>query len=476
MRLWLAKKHGKNLAVFDGRRQRSQRLLQALVTTLVLSNGLTPVASANVLGIDAQNFNPTTSGLDFVTVHSSETLEPGVLNFSFFLNYAINTLPFFDETAQGYSDVTDSMLGGDFSVGLGLLPNLDVGLSFPQLLHQEVRSDGYRGQFQRNGQTEIRANAKFRLFGDREGGMAVVGSTNINRVENNPYVGSSTQPTANAELVADTTIKNLALGLNLGYRFRQPGEKVDQESPIDPVGDQYIGSVAASYHFTSIDTKLIFEVFGSSPVNSETENSRRLASSAEALLGLKHDFTTHLAGHMGVGREITHGRSSPDFRVYAGLGYVLGPTFGEKKPAKVVSQQAKVGPVAAASVFDVAPKAKEKFVIHDVLFEFDSSDVLVGSSEDTLRKLVEHINKKPGFDKLIIEGHTDSIGTDNYNLKLSQKRSQTIKRILIEKMGVQPSKVMAVGRGERAPIADNGNYQGRQLNRRVEFTIYRPAH
>ena len=100
----------------------------------------------------------------------------------------------------------------------------------------------------------------------------------------------------------------------------------------------------------------------------------------------------------------------------------------------------------------------------------------MGSSEETLRKLVEHINKKPSFNKLIIEGHTDSIGSDNYNLKLSQKRSHTIKRILVEKMGVDPNKVMAVGRGERAPIADNGNYQGRQLNRRVEFTIYRPAH
>jgi outer membrane protein OmpA-like peptidoglycan-associated protein len=476
MQLRLAKKNVWKSVIFGRRRRRFWDSLYRAIMALLVSNSLTPVVSANVLGIDSQNFSPTTSGLDFVTVHSSETLEPGVLNFSLFLNYAVNTLPFFDDTVQGFSNITDSMLGGDFSVGLGLLPNLDVGLSFPQLLHQEVRSDGYRGQFQRNGQTEIRANAKYRLFGDRDGGMAVVGSTNINRVENNPYVGSSTQPTANLELVADTTIKNLALALNLGYRFRQPGEKTDQESPIDPVGDQYIGSVAASYHFTSLDTKLIFEIFGSLPVNSETENSRRLASSAEALLGLKHDFTTHLAGHMGIGREITHGRSSPDFRVYAGLGYVMGPTFGEKKPAKVVAQKPSPTPAPPQSVFDVAPKPKEKFVIHDVLFEFDSADILVGSSEETLRKLVEHINKKPTFNKLIIEGHTDSIGSDNYNLKLSQKRSQTIKRILVEKMGVDPNKVMAVGRGERAPIADNGNYQGRQLNRRVEFTIYRPAH
>ena len=50
-------------------------------------------AQANVVGIDAQNFNPTSNGIDFVTVQSSETLEPGIVNLGLFFNYAINTLP-----------------------------------------------------------------------------------------------------------------------------------------------------------------------------------------------------------------------------------------------------------------------------------------------------------------------------------------------------------------------------------------------
>ena len=52
-------------------------------------------AVANVIGTDTQNFNTTTDGLDFVTVQSSKTLEPGIINFGFFLNYAVNTLPYF---------------------------------------------------------------------------------------------------------------------------------------------------------------------------------------------------------------------------------------------------------------------------------------------------------------------------------------------------------------------------------------------
>lgn len=53
-------------------------------------------ASANMIGSDAQNFSPTQDGLDFVTVHSSETLDPGILNLGFFVNYAQNTFPAYE--------------------------------------------------------------------------------------------------------------------------------------------------------------------------------------------------------------------------------------------------------------------------------------------------------------------------------------------------------------------------------------------
>ncbi len=116
---------------------------------------------------------------------------------------------------------------------------------------------------------------------------------------------------------------------------------------------------------------------------------------------------------------------------------------------------------------------QEKIVIHDILFEFDSDSLVVGGADETLRKLVGYLNQKPAFQRLVIEGHTDSIGTDAYNNDLSRRRANTIKKWLVQKFKLDPSKIEAVGKGERFPIADNGNYQGRQLNRRVEFMIYR---
>ena len=450
-----------------------RRALWGVATSAsVLSILLTPAATANVIGVDMQNFNPTTSGLDFVTVQSSETLDPGVINFGFFLNYAVNTLPYFDGADhQSRTRFSDSLLGADINVGIGLLPGWDMGVSAPQVLLQNVQGEGYHGQYAEIGNTEVRVNSKVQLLGDHDGGLAVVGSASLNRIENNPYAGKNPGPVYNLELATDTTVKKVAMGLNVGYRWRRPGATTDATAPVQPVGDQYIASGALSYLFSSIDTKLIFEVYGARPVKAESDQDNRMSSAAEALLGVKHDFTTHLAGHLGMGTAFERGRATPDWRIYAGLNYALGPTYSKPAPTRLAPAPTTV---IKANPFAGPVSPKEKIVIHDLLFEFDSDNLLVGSGTDTVDRLAKHLREKPGFTKLIITGHTDSIGSDAYNLKLSQRRADTIRRILIQRHGFPAIRIVAIGRGKRVPIADNGNYQGRQLNRRVEFTIYRP--
>jgi hypothetical protein len=91
--------------------------------TLILSIALALLpffsqkAGANVVGTDAQNFNPTTSGLDFVTVQSSETLLPGVMNFGIYVNHAWDALPRF----RNQKDYDDQLLGLDLNFGIGLV-------------------------------------------------------------------------------------------------------------------------------------------------------------------------------------------------------------------------------------------------------------------------------------------------------------------------------------------------------------------
>ncbi len=425
-------------------------------------------ASANVIGTDMQNFNATTSGLDFVTVHSSETLRPGIINLGLFFNYAVNTLPYFDSlNTQSRTNFNDTVLGADLNAGIGLMRNWDVGVSFPQILTQSVRDqNGPRGEFVQTGSAEVRLNTKYRLLGDDSGGVAAIASIGLNRIENNPWVGTGGGPTINLEMAADTTIDRIALGANVGYRIRNPGTPI-AFSQVQPLKDQIIASGAVSYHVPAWNTKFIGEVFGSFPSQQTTSNSDRTLSSMEALLGAKHDLTQNLALHAGGGAGIIKGVASPDWRVYTGLNYTFGPLWG----ANELNDQAGASGSLLVKIIPPEPAPQvERFRTQHIHFAFDSDEML-GTYAAVLAELVEHLGK--GFKQLVIEGHTDSIGSVAYNDRLSLQRANAIKAYLLKKYKIEPQRIATIGYGPRRPVGDNGNYQGRQRNRRVEFEIKR---
>ncbi|MEQ1876426.1 MAG: OmpA family protein [Bdellovibrionia bacterium] len=431
-----------------------------------------PRAFSNVVGSDTQNFNPTTNGLDFVTVHSSETLEPGIVNVGFFLNYAVNTLPYFDDqTSQSRVDINDSLMFADFNIGIGLTDNWDAGISFPSVLSQTVRSDTFRGEFARPGLTEIRVNTKYRFWGDNSRGFALVASMNNNQIENNPFSGQGSGPTYNLEAAVDQTWGLWAVGLNAGYRWRQPGTAI-VNVPVAPFRNQYIYSAAGSYLFESIDTKLIVELFGSYPAEEVRFQSNRNQSSLELLAGLKHDLTRDIALHGGMGTEVANGSASPDWRVYAGVNWTFGPLWSRGQPGGPAETPVIVRSDNLNIPFDAKPEKFESFRASELLFEFDS-DKIRPESQEALARLANHLMKPPEFKKLVVEGHTDSMGPAPDNLDLSNRRAASVKKFLVENHKLDGKRIQAVGHGETKPIADNGNWQGRRKNRRVEFQVER---
>ncbi len=424
---------------------------------------------ANVVGIDAQNFNPTSNGLDFVTVQSSETLEPGIINLGLFFNYAVNTLPNYENVStQSREEPRDQLVSMDFSVGLGLMKNWDIGFTVPQVLSQTVdeSQNVNRGFFENTGVTEYRFNSKYRFFGDSTGGLATIVSVNYFVLENYPFTGIDPGPTFNLELAYDFTWGALNLGANIGYRFRNPGEPVPNV-PVEPYPDQFIFSFAGSYLVSSISTKIIAEVFSSIPTEEVQFTSDRELSSAELLVGLKWDVSNSMALHVGGGTELYQGAASPDWRAYTGINWTIGPLFGkqyETEPEVMFIEDID---------FNAMPEGNESFIAKDVLFEFNS-DRVTTDFRATLQKLAAYLLKGEGFQSLVITGHTDSIGSDAYNDKLSLRRAESVRRVLVQELPQSEHlKIQAQGRGERQPIADNGNYQGRALNRRVEFNVVR---
>ncbi len=107
-----------------------------------------------------------------------------------------------------------------------------------------------------------------------------------------------------------------------------------------------------------------------------------------------------------------------------------------------------------------------------LLYDFDS-DVVRADAAQNLRSLASSLETYPNTDLLIV-GHTDAVGTSDYNQGLSERRAKAAANYLASQ-GVASARLRSVGRGETEPIATNDTEAGRQLNRRVEIAIVASA-
>ncbi|MEZ4366588.1 MAG: OmpA family protein [Kofleriaceae bacterium] len=133
-------------------------------------------------------------------------------------------------------------------------------------------------------------------------------------------------------------------------------------------------------------------------------------------------------------------------------------------PAMVVRAERPPPPPARVVLTASSIVIKDK-----VQFETGSAELLAvsfGLLDDVAAMLVDN----PQIESLQVEGHTDSVGSDAANKKLSQGRAESVRTYLVGK-GVAAGRLVAKGYGETRPIADNATAEGREQNRRVEFNI-----
>ncbi|HEX2543219.1 MAG TPA: OmpA family protein [Caldimonas sp.] len=127
---------------------------------------------------------------------------------------------------------------------------------------------------------------------------------------------------------------------------------------------------------------------------------------------------------------------------------------------------APAAPPAAAVV--PAPTSEKVTFAADAFFDFDKAVL----KPEGRAKLDDLVSKMSGLnlEVIIAVGHTDSIGTDSYNQRLSIRRSEAVKSYLVSK-GVEKNRVYTEGKGEKQPVADNRTSEGRAKNRRVEIEV-----
>jgi OOP family OmpA-OmpF porin len=196
-------------------------------------------------------------------------------------------------------------------------------------------------------------------------------------------------------------------------------------------------------------------------------------------LALDHDDrSTQLMVGVGMGTRFSHGLEfRADVRGMAGhdedgedmgVQFSLNKVFGSKSvaPAPVVVP---VAAPAASIVTEAEPEVKQDVrtitVRLNIEFEFNK-DTVLAIYGDQLDAIAAAMKAHDDID-LVLEGHTDSRGADQYNMSLSDRRALAVKAKLVEDYGIPTARISAVGYGETQPIEGNDTEEGRARNRRV---------
>jgi OOP family OmpA-OmpF porin len=180
-----------------------------------------------------------------------------------------------------------------------------------------------------------------------------------------------------------------------------------------------------------------------------------------------------LGGGMGGGIVATSGeteRQNEDYATGIGIGVVSGALLGG-----LFGHCAFDPPVPAPQVVPPPPPpppspppVRRKIVLRGVRFDFDKATIRADAA-DVLNEAAQVLQDQPGVE-VWVDGHTDAMGTDAYNDRLSERRAQAVVDYLMQH-GVGAGRLYARGFGESRPVASNDTEDGRAQNRRVELNV-----
>lgn len=145
--------------------------------------------------------------------------------------------------------------------------------------------------------------------------------------------------------------------------------------------------------------------------------------------------------------------------------------FGGKAPAAVVQESPPPAPALEPTpvVAPVVPEMQRYCSILDIRFDINK-DEIERQEREKLAVLGTFMQKYPDTTAMI-EGHTDNVGSDADNLKLSQRRADSVVRYMVDSLHIAPSRLRAIGYGGTRPVADNATEEGKRLNRRIDAVV-----
>lgn len=399
---------------------------------------------ANALNV--QTFRPSTGHVQGFQLQTSETLPKYHLAVGTYINYAHQPL---EQTAGGTSriaGIVDHLVTEDFVLSYGATDWLTFNLGVPLHLYHDIAPTLIPARDKGGADFgDILLSAKFRLYdanSTKTGlGLAFVPFVSFQTGNETNWVGDANM-TGGATLVGDWQFKSNRLFLNVGARFREKETvfnlNVDHELTY---GLGYQRPLSKEYAWD-----VIGEVFGATTFDKfATED---ISSPLEGIVTIQKKWgkNRNLITHVGGGAAITNGWGLPNYRVYAGISYAWDLKKKRLKKPEIIN------------------------ISEQIHFEFDKA-IIKQKSYHVLDEVAAILKQHKDIAVVEIEGHTDSIGNDAYNLRLSQRRANAIKKYLVQRGHVDGSRLKPIGYGETRPIASNATDEGRAQNRRSVFSI-----
>jgi OOP family OmpA-OmpF porin len=291
-------------------------------------------------------------------------------------------------------------------------------------------------------------------------------------------MGGATFPAKNLDIHNGPIV-----GLGLGYNFTKNwgiegfahyAFNLDTKVPADEISEDlniFSARFNGIYHFVTDYNFVPYFTLGIGAMKIEGMDDNYSSATANAGLGFKYFFNEVVALRMEV-NELVAFKKSGDKR-YSAPSVTAGLTFQFAQPSACPDSDAD----GVCDSLDRCPNTPAGYKVDadgcpvavsitlDVKFDFDKA-VVKPQYRSEVERVADFLNTHPGS-TATIEGHTDSKGSDEYNLKLSDRRAAAVRDYLVKEFGVNPAKLTSIGYGETRPIATNDTEEGRAQNRRV---------
>lgn len=382
-------------------------------------------------GYDINFFRPSRDGSGLWLVSGSKTLHPGEISVGADVHWAEGLFSAINVATGQTVRVVDHLLVGDVNLAAGIFKRVSLAVGVPVIIQANEGNIPSGDRFSFSGVGDMDVDVKFNILEDNKGSLGFAAISTASLPTGNPrrFTGFD-NPTYWGRAVMDKKLGSVWLGANVGYRV--VGSKQVLDVPVD---DQLTFAAGLSYSLPRL-----WEIFGevagfTSPADPDNSNTP-----ISVVGGVRKTFG-RLKVHAAGGRGVSNGAGASELSAVGGVRYA----FNLKKKKRQIAGEV-------------------------VYFPFDS-DRFHRKWEKNLDRIVEIFKKEKNSTIVISAGHTDSVGYEDYNMNLSQRRAENVAKYLVHR-GIPVNRIEKEAHGENQPVSDNQTLEGKAKNRRVEVNVY----